>query len=55
MGLLFKTKSHFSDNQWLTIYKNDVKSQMEYCSPGSGSVAINFKAKYNLESVDCRF
>jgi len=32
LGLLYRAKHYFSDEQLVTIYKSHVRSQMEYCS-----------------------
>merc|ERR1712002_391403 len=55
LGLLYKTKPYFNDEQLLTIYKSHIRSQMEYCSPvwgGGGGVALALLDR--LQNRACR-
>ena len=55
LGLLYKTKPYFSDDQLLIIYKSHIRSQMEYCSPvwgGGGSVALGLLDR--IQNRACR-
>ena len=43
MGLLYRVRKFFTDEQLSTIYKSHVRSQLEYCSPlwsGCGTVVL---------------
>lgn len=54
MGLLYRVREFFTDEQVAIIYKSHVRSQMEYCSPlwsGCGAVVLRQLDKIQNKAV----